>query len=187
MPRTPTIAVDLAKSVFEVAISARAGRVAQRHRFTRAQFARFVATTPPATVLMEACGTRALLGPPGAGAWPPRRAPRPARRARPAQQDRSQRCQGAPRSRAQRGTAPGAGENRSAAGPHRAAPPAPPARDFHHGPERIALHVRGRRTTAVESPPSPPRMTPAPSRSRPRENVSFSRELGLVRRSPDTV
>jgi transposase len=62
MPRTPTIAVDLAKSVFEVAISARAGRVTQRHRFTRAQFARFVATTPPATVLMEACGTAHYWG-----------------------------------------------------------------------------------------------------------------------------
>ena len=57
MPRTPTIAVDLAKSVFEVACSDRPGRVRARHRFTRAQFARFVATTPAATVVMEACGT----------------------------------------------------------------------------------------------------------------------------------
>ena len=62
MPRTPTIAVDFAKSVFEIAISARAGRVTQRHRCTRAQFARFVATTPPATVLMEACGTAHYWG-----------------------------------------------------------------------------------------------------------------------------
>ena len=47
MPRTPTIAVDLAKSVFEVACSDRPGRVRARHRFTRAQFARFVATGLP--------------------------------------------------------------------------------------------------------------------------------------------
>jgi transposase len=62
MPGRPTIAVDLAKSVFEVAVSTRPGRIAQRHRFTRAQFARFVATTPPATVLMEACGTAHYWG-----------------------------------------------------------------------------------------------------------------------------
>lgn len=62
MPRSATIAVDLAKSVFEVAVSTRPGRVTQRHRFTRAQFARFVATTPPATVLMEACGTAHYWG-----------------------------------------------------------------------------------------------------------------------------
>jgi hypothetical protein len=46
MPTTPTIAVDVAKSVFEVAVSTRPGRVAARHRLTRAQFARFVATNP---------------------------------------------------------------------------------------------------------------------------------------------
>jgi transposase len=62
MPRTPTIAVDLAKSVFEVACSDRPGRVAARHRFTRAQFARFVATTPPVTVVMEASGTAHFWG-----------------------------------------------------------------------------------------------------------------------------
>ena len=62
MPRTPTIAVDLAKSVFEVACSDRPGRVRARHRFTRAQFARFVTTTAPATVVMEACGTAHYWG-----------------------------------------------------------------------------------------------------------------------------
>ena len=62
MPATPTIAVDVAKSVFEVAVSTRPGRVAARHRLTRAQFARFVATQPPATPLMEACGTAHYWG-----------------------------------------------------------------------------------------------------------------------------
>ena len=57
-----TIAVDLAKSVFEVALSARPGRVTARHRFTRSQFAHFVATTAPATVVMEACGTAHFWG-----------------------------------------------------------------------------------------------------------------------------
>ncbi|MFN8643238.1 MAG: IS110 family transposase [Candidatus Binatia bacterium] len=40
----------------------------RRHRFTRAQFAHFVATTAPATLVMEACGTAARLGAPGAEA-----------------------------------------------------------------------------------------------------------------------
>ena len=61
-PSLPTIAVDVAKSVFEVAVSSRPGRVAKRHRLTRPQFARFVATHPPATVLMEACGTAHFWG-----------------------------------------------------------------------------------------------------------------------------
>src|SRR6266542_3550965 len=52
-----TIAVDLAKSVFEVSVSREPGRVCQRKRLSRSQFARFLALEPPATVLMEACGT----------------------------------------------------------------------------------------------------------------------------------
>jgi len=51
-----TIAVDVAKSVFEVAISHRPGKVSARHRLTRPRFARFLAEQPPATVVMEACG-----------------------------------------------------------------------------------------------------------------------------------
>jgi len=51
-----TIAVDVAKSVFEVAISERPGKVASRHRLTRQRFARFLSERPPATVVMEACG-----------------------------------------------------------------------------------------------------------------------------------
>jgi transposase len=52
-----TIAVDLAKSVFEVAISPRPGSVSKRSRLSRGQFARFLAMQAPATVVMEACGT----------------------------------------------------------------------------------------------------------------------------------
>jgi transposase len=57
-----TIAVDLAKSVFEVAVSQRPGRVAKRQRLTRGQFARFVRESEPATFVMEACGTAHFWG-----------------------------------------------------------------------------------------------------------------------------
>jgi transposase len=57
-----TIAVDLAKSVFEVAVSPRAGRIAQRQRLTRGQFARFLREREPATFVMEACGTAHFWG-----------------------------------------------------------------------------------------------------------------------------
>jgi transposase len=54
--------VDLAKSVFEVAVSRRAGKVAERRRLSRGQFARFLADQAPATVVMEACGTAHFWG-----------------------------------------------------------------------------------------------------------------------------
>jgi transposase len=57
-----TIAVDLAKTVFEVAVSRRTGQVAERHRLSRGQFARFLAERAPATVVMEACGTAHFWG-----------------------------------------------------------------------------------------------------------------------------
>lgn len=52
-----TIAVDLAKSVFEVAVSHSPGKVSQRHRLSRRRFRHFLAHQAPATVVMEACGT----------------------------------------------------------------------------------------------------------------------------------
>ena len=52
-----TIAVDLAKSVFQVAVSHQTGRVDEEHRLTRARFLRFFAKRPAATVLFEACGS----------------------------------------------------------------------------------------------------------------------------------
>jgi transposase len=52
-----TIAVDLAKSVFEVAVSQRPGRVGERQRLSRSALLPFFARRQPATVLLEACGT----------------------------------------------------------------------------------------------------------------------------------
>lgn len=57
MAESTTIAVDLAKTVFEIAVSHQAGRVAERHRVGREALLRFFAERQPATVLLEACGT----------------------------------------------------------------------------------------------------------------------------------
>ena len=52
-----TMAVDLAKDIFEVALANRAGRIFERKRLTRRQFERLVDTLPGGTeVIMEACG-----------------------------------------------------------------------------------------------------------------------------------
>lgn len=52
---TLTIAVDLAKTVFELAITNHAGTVIERKRLTRGQFERFWCLQPPCQVVMEAC------------------------------------------------------------------------------------------------------------------------------------
>lgn len=52
-----TAAVDLAKSLFQVAVANRAGRVVERRRLSRPEFAEFPRTLEPAQVVMEACGT----------------------------------------------------------------------------------------------------------------------------------
>ena len=57
MAKHTTIAVDLAKIVFEIGVSNTPGVVAQRTRVTRSRFLRFFAERHPCTVLMEACGT----------------------------------------------------------------------------------------------------------------------------------
>ena len=51
------IAVDLAKSVFQVAISSVPGRIDEQHRLSRERFQRFFAARGSTDVLMEACGT----------------------------------------------------------------------------------------------------------------------------------
>lgn len=51
------IAVDLAKTVFEVAVSHKAGRVAEQHRLSRDKFVVWFGSRQPATVLLEACGS----------------------------------------------------------------------------------------------------------------------------------
>jgi transposase len=52
-----TIAVDLAKSVFEIAVSNRPGHVSEHHRLPRSRFERFFAERQPTTVLFEACSS----------------------------------------------------------------------------------------------------------------------------------
>ncbi len=54
---TIQIGVDLAKTVFEVAISEAPGVVTSRRRLSRAAFPRFLAAQAPAEVLLEACGS----------------------------------------------------------------------------------------------------------------------------------
>ena len=54
---TTTIAVDLAKSVFQIAVSRKTGHVCENHRLSRPRFQRFFAEHQPATVLLEACSS----------------------------------------------------------------------------------------------------------------------------------
>jgi len=54
---TIQIGVDLAKTVFEVALSEAPGVVTARRRLSRAAFPRFLAAQAPAEVLLEACGS----------------------------------------------------------------------------------------------------------------------------------
>lgn len=56
MRKSTTIAVDLAKNVFQVAVSHHPGKVAESHRLSRTRFLRFFAERKPAIVLLEACG-----------------------------------------------------------------------------------------------------------------------------------
>src|SRR5688572_5618967 len=60
--KNTTIAIDLAKSVFEVGISDRPGHVAASHRLSREQITRFMANQPTATVVMEACSSAHYWG-----------------------------------------------------------------------------------------------------------------------------
>lgn len=54
---TVTIAVDLAKNVFEIAVAGRAGTIRERKRLSRPQFERFWGTRAPCSVVMEACAS----------------------------------------------------------------------------------------------------------------------------------
>ena len=55
--KNTTIAVDLAKSVFQVAVSHKPGCVDAERRLSRERFLEYLAKQPPATVLLEACGS----------------------------------------------------------------------------------------------------------------------------------
>lgn len=57
MSTSMTIAVDLAKTVFEIAVGDGRGTITERHRLSRAQFKRFFQNRDQATVVTEACAT----------------------------------------------------------------------------------------------------------------------------------
>ena len=57
MSNDTRIGVDVAKAVFELAISDRPGHVIRRERLPRGQFLAFMAQQPEATVVMEAYGS----------------------------------------------------------------------------------------------------------------------------------
>lgn len=57
MSESSVIGVDLAKSVFEVAVSLQPGCIAERHRLSRSRFLEFFAQRQPATVVLESCGS----------------------------------------------------------------------------------------------------------------------------------
>jgi transposase len=52
-----TIAVDLAKSIFQVAVSHREGRIDEERRLSRDRFLDFFVQRPPTIVLLEACSS----------------------------------------------------------------------------------------------------------------------------------
>ena len=54
---TTTVAVDLAKSAFELAVSDGLGRVTERKRLSREGFRKFFVNREPCRIVMEACGT----------------------------------------------------------------------------------------------------------------------------------
>ena len=53
----PVVGVDLAKSVFQLAVADAAWRVVESHRLTRAQFERWFVNRVVGLVVMEACGS----------------------------------------------------------------------------------------------------------------------------------
>jgi Transposase and inactivated derivatives len=61
MENPTTIAIDLSKSVFEIAVE-RGGRICQRKRLNRREMITFLSQCPKATVLMETCGTSHYWG-----------------------------------------------------------------------------------------------------------------------------
>ena len=209
MQNDTRIAVDVAKAVFELAVSDRPGHVARRERLPRAQFLAFFAQQPAATVVMEACGSahywarrieelghRVVL-------LPPHHVRPYVRR----QQDRPHRRQGHPGGQPQRGHPAGAGQDRGPAGPHLAAPAAlgldggahrPPQRPARPAARAGRLHPGGRarggargvgahrgcrlRTCPTPCGPSSPR----PARRSATSRRGSSRSSGSSRPSPSS-
>ena len=61
-PAVATIAIDLAKSVFQVLAVDQDGRAIDSHRLSRAQFIAFWQNRAPVRVVMEACGSAHHFG-----------------------------------------------------------------------------------------------------------------------------
>jgi transposase len=57
-----TVAVDLAKNVYQLAVADPQWRIIERHRLTRAQFERFLVNRTIDRVIMEACGSAHYWG-----------------------------------------------------------------------------------------------------------------------------
>jgi transposase len=57
MTKTSTIAVDLAKNVFEIAAADDLDRIVFRRRLSRSKFREFLAKQEPTEIIMEACGS----------------------------------------------------------------------------------------------------------------------------------
>ncbi len=55
--KSTTIGIDLAKSVFQVAVADKHRHITQRKRLSRNQFQRFLAHTPPARLVTEGCAS----------------------------------------------------------------------------------------------------------------------------------
>jgi transposase len=115
---TVTIAVDLAKNVFEIAVSNCAGTIKERKRLSRPQFEQFWGTRASCRVVMEACSTSHLWGryllARGFGVGFAAAVLRPALQA--TQQDRSLRLRGTARGRPLRRLPPRLGQDRGTAG-----------------------------------------------------------------------
>ena len=60
--KNTTIAIDLAKSVFEVGVSDRPGHVVANHRLSRDEIVRFMANRQTTIVVMEACSSAHYWG-----------------------------------------------------------------------------------------------------------------------------
>jgi transposase len=60
--KNTTIAIDLAKSVFEVGVSDQPGHVVANHRLSRDQIVPFMANQPATIVVMEACSSAHYWG-----------------------------------------------------------------------------------------------------------------------------
>lgn len=62
MEKTTVVGVDIAKTVFEIAVSEVPGQVSRTARLPRSKFRLFFAELPPVTIVMEACGSAHYWG-----------------------------------------------------------------------------------------------------------------------------